>query len=176
VDARARIAHHLLAMRKTTSDLTLRPKRPADDAFLFRISDRLFAPYSVHPTSAMSAMLGERGACVRVAEIRRAPVGFFVVGIERFPRPFGPWKRPALARLNAIGVAPEAQGRGVGRFLLGHAEEVARDDGAVSMTLMTADTNDRARRLFRSAGYQELYALDGAYAKGQRGIVMTKAL
>jgi ribosomal protein S18 acetylase RimI-like enzyme len=163
-------------MRKTTSDLTLRPKRPADDDFLFRISDRLFAPYSVHPASAMASMLSERGARVMVAETRRAPVGFFVVGIERFPRPFGPWKRPALARLNAIGVSPEAQGRGVGRFLLGHAEELARDDGAVSMTLMTADTNHRARALFRLAGYHELYALDRAYAKGQRGIIMTRAL
>jgi ribosomal protein S18 acetylase RimI-like enzyme len=163
-------------MRKTTTDLTVRPKRPADDDFLFRLSDWLFAPYSVHPTSAMAAMLGERGARAMVAELRRTPVGFFVVGIERFPKPFGPWKRPALARLNAIGVLPEAQGRGVGRFLLHHAEEAARDGGAVSMTLMTAETNQKARRLFRSAGYQELYAVEQAYAKGQRGIVMTRAL
>jgi ribosomal-protein-alanine N-acetyltransferase len=175
VDARARIAHPA-AMRKTTSDLTLRPKRAADDDFFFRLSDWIFAPYSVHPTSAMASMLNERGAKAMVAELRRAPVGFFVVGIERFHRSFGPWKRPALARLNAIGVLPEAQGRGVGRCLLGRAEEAARDGGAVSMTLMTADTNDRARRLFRSAGYQELYTLEEAYAKGQRGIIMTRAL
>jgi ribosomal protein S18 acetylase RimI-like enzyme len=163
-------------MRKTTSEITLRPKRPADDDFLFQLSDWLFSPYSMHPTSAMASMLGERGARVMVAEVRRRPVGFFVVGVERYGKTFGPWRRPALARLNAIGVTPEVQGRGVGRVLLARAEEVAIDDGAISMTLMTAETNVKAQRLFRSAGYQAVFTLDQAYAKGQRGIVMMKPL
>ncbi len=81
-----------------------------------------------------------------------------------------------MARLNAIGVHPELQGRGVGRFLLEHAEAVARDEGAVSLTLMTADTNVRARRLFTSAGFQIMLTLDQAYARGQRGILMSKPL
>jgi ribosomal protein S18 acetylase RimI-like enzyme len=175
-------------MRKTTAELILRPRRPADDGFIYRLSDRLFAPYSRHPTGSMASMLAERGARAFVAEREGSgaltrldpgapgPAGFIVLGFERFARAFGPWQRPALARLNAIGVQPDLHGRGVGRFLLDRAESVARDAGAVSLTLMTAETNTRARRLFAGAGFQALFTLERAYARGQRGIVMTKAL
>jgi ribosomal protein S18 acetylase RimI-like enzyme len=168
-------------MRKTTADLILRPRRPSDDAFIYRLSDRIFAAFSIHPTGAMASMLaevdGERGdSLVRVAQRGPTPVGFFVLGLERLARSFGPWERPAAARLNAIGVQPDLHGRGVGRFLLDHAEALARGEGAVSLTLMTAETNARARRLFTSAGFHRLLVLDRAYARGQRGIVMSKAL
>lgn len=163
-------------MRKTTADLILRPRRSSDDAFIYRLSDRIFAAYSFHPTGSMASMLAEGGAIVMVAERMAEPAGFFVVAFEHLGRSFGPWQRPAVARLNAIGVQPDLHGRGVGRFLLERAEAVARAEGAVSLTLMTADTNVRARRLFVSAGFQRLLVLEGAYARGQRGIVMTKAL
>ena len=103
-------------------------------------------------------------------------VGFFVLGFEHLAKSFGPWESPAVARLNAIGVQPDLHGRGVGRFLLERAEAVARDEGAVSLTLMTAETNTRARRLFGAAGFQRLLTLEHAYARGQRGIVMSKPL
>ncbi len=163
-------------MRKTTADLILRPRRPADDAFIYPLSDRIFAAYSMHPTGSMASMLAERGAVVRVAERPSGQAGFFVLAFERLARSFGPWADPAAARLNAIGVQPDMQGRGVGRFLLDRAEALARDEGAVSITLMTAETNTRARRLFASGGFQTLMVLEAAYARGQRGIVMTKAL
>jgi ribosomal protein S18 acetylase RimI-like enzyme len=163
-------------MRKTTADLILRPRRPADDAFIYRLSDRIFAPYSRHPTGSMASMLSERGAEAFVAEPPGSPqAGFIVLGFERLSQPYGPWSRPTLARLNAIAVQPDLHGRGVGRFLLDRAEAVARDAGAISLTLMTAEPNVRARRLFTAAGFQILFAIDAAYARGQRGLVMTKA-
>jgi ribosomal protein S18 acetylase RimI-like enzyme len=163
-------------MRKTTADLILRPRRPSDDTFIYGLSARIFAAYSIHPTGSMASMLGEGGALVMVAERAAEPVGFFVLAFERLGRSFGPWQRPAVARLNAIGVQPDLHGRGVGRFLLDRAVTLARDQGAVSLTLMTADTNARARRLFVSAGFQRLLVLERAYARGQRGIVMTRPL
>lgn len=173
-------------MRKTTADLILRPRRPSDDGFIYRLSDRIFAPYSHHPTGSMASMLAERDALVWVVERGSSrwhagteeapPVGFFVLGFEHLTRSFGPWYRPAVARLNAIGVQPDFHGRGVGRLLLEHAETVARDEGAVSLTLMTAETNARALRLFGSSGFQRLITLEQAYARGQRGVVMTKVL
>jgi ribosomal protein S18 acetylase RimI-like enzyme len=167
-------------MRKTTADLILRPRRTSDDAFIYPLSDRIFAAFSTHPTGAMASMLSEGDSLVRIAEHRdgraRALAGFFVLGLDRLERSFGPWEHPAVARLNAIGVPPDLHGRGVGRFLLEHAEALARDEGAVSLTLMTAETNARARRLFVSAGFQRLLVLEHAYARGQRGIVMTKVL
>jgi ribosomal protein S18 acetylase RimI-like enzyme len=163
-------------MRKTTADLILRPRRPTDDGFIYRLSDRIFAPYSRQPTGSMASMLSERGALAFVAELPGSPpAGFIVLGFERLTQPYGPWQRPALARLNAIGVQPDLHGRGVGRFLLDRAEGVARDAGAVSLTLMTAETNVRARRLFTGAGFQILFSIEHAYARGQRGLVMTKA-
>jgi ribosomal protein S18 acetylase RimI-like enzyme len=176
-------------MRKTTADLILRPRRAADDASIYRLGNRIFAPYSIHPSGAMASMLAERGAQVWVVHhpggrpraFQDDPpgelvAGFFVLGFERLTRSFGPWQHPAVARLNAIGVQPDLHGRGVGRLLLEHAESVARDEGAVSLTLMTAETNARARRLFVSAGFQRLLTLERAYARGQRGIVMSKPL
>jgi ribosomal protein S18 acetylase RimI-like enzyme len=163
-------------MRKTAADLILRPPGAPDDAFIYRLSERIFAAYSIHPGGSMASMLAEGGAITRVAERGALPVGFFVVGMEHLGRSFGPWRRPAVARLNAIGVQPDLHGRGVGRFLLDHAEALARAEGAVSMTLMTAATNTRARRLFASAGFQDLLVVDRAYARGQRGVVMTKPL
>ncbi|MFT3765818.1 MAG: N-acetyltransferase [Minicystis sp.] len=164
-------------MRKTITDLILRPRRASDDDFIYRLSERVFSPYSLHPAGSMASMLGERGARVVVAEQAHTPVGFYVLGFEQLDRPFGPWLRPSLARLNAISVLPGLHGRGIGGLLLDHAESFARDDeGAVSMTLMTAETNTRARRLFTSAGYAKLFVIEHAYARGQRGIVMTKAL
>src|SRR5580692_6108909 len=128
--------HRIPLMRKTTADLVLRPRRPADDGFIYRLSDRIFAPYSKHPTGSMASMLAEHGALAFVAErggpggpalespdARSAgPAGFIVLGFEHLGRSFGPWQRPALARLNAIGVQPDLHGRGVGRFLLARAE------------------------------------------------------
>src|SRR4051812_30592999 len=157
---------HRISMRKTTAELILRARRPSDDDFIYRLSNRIFAAYSIHPTTAMASMLCEGGARVMVAErgsipvtmgdTPRPPAGFFVLGFERTTRSFGPWQRPSLARLNAIGVQPDLHGRGVGRFLLEQAESLARDEGAISLTLMTADTNTRARKLFVAAGFQRL--------------------
>ncbi len=163
-------------MRKTTTDLILRPKRPTDDGFIYRLSNRVFAPYSMAPVASMTSMLDEEGSIAMVAAQGASPVGFFVLAFERLAKSFGPWRRPALARLNAIGVEPDLHGRGVGRFLLESAEELARAEGAVSLTLMTAETNARARRLFGASGFQSLLVLPRAYARGQRGIVMTKVL
>lgn len=163
-------------MRKTTTDLILRPRRAADDDFIFRLSDRVFSPYSRHPTGSMASMVSERGARVIVAEQASTEVGFYVLGKETRDRPYGPFERPTLARLNAICVLPGLHGRGIGALLLQHAESLAREAGALSMTLMTADTNARAQRLFKSAGYLRLFVVEHAYARGQRGIVMTKLL
>jgi ribosomal protein S18 acetylase RimI-like enzyme len=167
--------HHPSAMRKT-AEITLRPRSSSDDAFILRLSRRVFAPYSIEPLLSMTAMLAEPDALVEIAETAGEPVGFHVLGFERLGRAFGPWQDPALARLNAIGVAPALHGRGVGSALLEHAERAAVERGAVSMTLMTADTNTRAQRLFQGRGYELLYAVDEAYTRGQRGLVMTKLL
>ena len=175
-------------MSETIANLVARPRDASDDDFILRLSDRVFSPYSRRPMGAMASMLAEDGALTMVAEARghelpdADPVGperragFFVVAVKRLGKRFGPWDDPATAHLNAIGVRADLRGRGVGRFLLVNALAAARGRGAVCLALMTAETNTRARRLFVAGGFVTLLALDHAYAKGQRGILMMKPL
>lgn len=164
-------------MRDRTAQITIRPFRPgADDTFAQALGERAFAPYSRAPGASIVSMLGERGAEAAVAEIGRAKVGFAIVAFARVPREFGPWKSPVIARLNAIAVRPESQGRGVARGLVAWAEELARARGAVTLTLATAETNTRARRLFEYAGFLPVVRLPEQYARGQDGIAMFKPL
>jgi ribosomal protein S18 acetylase RimI-like enzyme len=59
------------------------------------------------------------------------------------------------AHLEAIAVAVNAEGRGVGKALLEAAEAAARERGALSMSLHVFASNVRARRVYERAGYDE---------------------
>jgi ribosomal protein S18 acetylase RimI-like enzyme len=56
--------------------------------------------------------------------------------------------------LNDLYVLETARGRGVGAALMEHAEAVARDAGAVALTLETAHDNHVAQRLYERQGYE----------------------
>jgi ribosomal protein S18 acetylase RimI-like enzyme len=174
-------------LRTVPVKVAVRPARAEDREFLVSLSESVFRAYAHDPTVVMLRMLKNQTGEVLVAEDatpRRAAttkkrdlrLGFAVVGIEELGRPFGPWLRPSVARLDAIAVQPQLAGRGIGRHLLLHAEDVARARGAVSMSLMTADSNAPARRLFRNAGYQVILPLEDVYIDGQHGLTMFKAL
>jgi ribosomal protein S18 acetylase RimI-like enzyme len=159
-----------------TADVTVRPKRATDDAFVLGLSQRVFAAYSRDPLASMSSMLEEHGAEASIAQIGRTRAGFVLLAYERLPRSFGPWQRPVVARLNAIAVRPDIEGRGIGRALLVAGEEMARAAGAASFWLLTAENNLRARRLFESAGFLPVVRSPTSYARGQAGITMFKLL
>ena len=55
--------------------------------------------------------------------------------------------------VNGIAVDPARQGRGVGRALIDAAIAEARRRGARRLTLRVFSPNDRARRLYESAGF-----------------------
>lgn len=61
----------------------------------------------------------------------------------------------ASAHLEVIVIADNAQGMGVGRELLRAAEEGAMKRGALSMSLHVFAANQRARRMYVGAGYDE---------------------
>jgi len=164
-------------MRDRTTQLLIRPFREGlDDSFVQSLGERAFSAYSRGARASMVSMLSELGAEAGVAEIGRAKVGFAILGVARVRGEFGPFKDPAIVRLNAIAVRPDSQGRGVGRELLSWAEERARSLGGVSITLTTAETNLRARRLFEASGFLPVTRLHDTYVGGQTGIAMFKAI
>lgn len=55
--------------------------------------------------------------------------------------------------ISDLAVAPEHEGQGVGRALLAHAEEWAREHRCALMTLAVFPGNERARALYASNGY-----------------------
>lgn len=160
----------------TSREIQIRRARATDEDFLRALSERVFAVYSRNPVGTTLAIIDEPGAITLVAEDQGLSLGFASIAFDALGRPFGPWRDPVLARLNAIAVRPDAFGRGVGRALLGRAEAAARDRGAVAMTLNTAESNARARALFTSAAFQTLYLVRGFYARGQSAFAMQKLL
>ena len=70
----------------------------------------------------------------------------------------------------AIAVAPEHQGRGVGRALLSQVEELARQYRGREIHLHTAKDNLFARLLFERAGYKVLGSKKRYYPQGQAAV------
>ena len=57
------------------------------------------------------------------------------------------------AHVSVIAVTREAEGVGVGRALMAHAEDWARAQGHTTITLSVFEGNRRAQRLYERAGY-----------------------
>lgn len=55
--------------------------------------------------------------------------------------------------ISDLAVAPAHEGNGVGKALLSHAEEWAREHRCTLMTLAVFPGNERARALYESSGY-----------------------
>ncbi|MGC1239164.1 MAG: GNAT family N-acetyltransferase [Acidimicrobiales bacterium] len=60
---------------------------------------------------------------------------------------------PEEAHVRVLAVAPEARRRGVGRMLMSHCADVARQNGKTRLTLNTSVTNSSAQRFYESIGY-----------------------
>lgn len=60
------------------------------------------------------------------------------------------------AHVQTIGVAPAAQGRGLGRRLLTALIDLARDGGASALLLEVRVDNEAALRLYRSVGFEQI--------------------
>jgi ribosomal protein S18 acetylase RimI-like enzyme len=163
-------------MPEKLANVTVRRSSGGDDEFVHDLASRTFSAYSRDPRRAIRSILAERGAETLVAEVDSLRVGFVVLQYAQLARDFGPWVKPAAARLDAIAVCPDVHGRGVGRRLLEAAEETARRRSALSLSLATGESNTRARRLFDRAGFVEIARAQRYYAGGQAAILMHRTL
>lgn len=61
--------------------------------------------------------------------------------------------------MNVLACYPEYRGQGLGSRLLGLAEEIARDQALRRMSVIVADNNVGARRLYERSGYEQVATL-----------------
>ena len=64
-------------------------------------------------------------------------------------------KAPASWYVNVLATLPAHRGRGLGSLLLAVADDIARENGLDRVSLIVADTNVAARRLYERVGYRE---------------------
>ena len=62
---------------------------------------------------------------------------------------------PGTWYVNVLAAYPEQRGRGHGTTLLSHAEETAAANGKRGVSIIVADANTGARRLYERSGYRE---------------------
>jgi len=87
---------------------------------------------------------------------------------------------PSTWYVNVLAAYPEARGRGLGARLLAVAEKIARDDGVAEMSIIVADANTGARRLYERTGYAERarrpMVHDGWRGRGEEWVLLVKPL
>jgi ribosomal protein S18 acetylase RimI-like enzyme len=79
-----------------------------------------------------------------------------------------------------LAVLPTFRNRGLGRRLLERAEETARAERRRGMSLIVADANAGARRLYERAGYREAarrpMVKEGWSGEGREWVLLTRPL
>lgn len=149
----------------------LRRARPEDAAFLADLAGEAFAAYGDYRPE-VAAWAAHPDVEVTLAEHDGAPAG---AALLLFLRP-GEAPDTKVADLLALAVAAPLRGHGIGRALVAHvverARDVARRHGISALRLAVAEGNTAARRLFESAGFA-YYEAEGSYPKGQKALHMS---
>jgi len=85
---------------------------------------------------------------------------------------------PSTWYVNVLAAIPDERGRGHGTRLLALAEELARDAGLKGLSIIVADNNDGALRLYERAGYREIdrrsMVKEGWRSDGKEWILLVK--
>lgn len=140
--------------------IRIRDSRGDDDAFLNRVADRLRPGETSSPRDpelvrryfaelSGSRLLSEPGSVAFVATIAEHPVGLIALHPDTdyftgHPR----------AYVDVLVVASEAEGRGIGRSLLAHAEAWARRHEYREVVLDVFVTNESAVAFYERLGYR----------------------
>jgi ribosomal protein S18 acetylase RimI-like enzyme len=87
---------------------------------------------------------------------------------------------PGTWYVNVLATRPELRGRGYGRELLAVAESLCRETRKQGLSLIVADSNAGARRLYQANGYREIatraMVKEGWQNPGREWILMRKDL
>jgi ribosomal protein S18 acetylase RimI-like enzyme len=87
---------------------------------------------------------------------------------------------PDALYINVVATLPEARGRGLGSRLMQAAEAMARAGGMDRLSLIVADANAGARRLYARLGYRQVASRpmvkDGWEGRGAEWLLLVKDL
>lgn len=141
--------------------LTVRPADLSDPADADAVVAMLDA-YARDPLG-MSAPLPAEVRSVLIDRLRGVPHwiglarhGEAPVGIAVCFFGFSTFRARPLLNLHDFAVVPEARGLGVGKILMEAVIAAARERGCCKVTLEVRSDNDRAKRLYASAGFSPL--------------------
>jgi ribosomal protein S18 acetylase RimI-like enzyme len=141
--------------------IAIRPATEADRAFILSLADRLADFDRPVWRSAEEIAGGDRRALAGELDAPSDDNGLFIALLDQ--QPAGCLLMWTLedyftgerhAHISVIAVTSAAEGRGVGRALMEHAENWARARGHGRLTLSVFESNRRAQRLYERAGFQ----------------------
>ena len=129
----------------------------------------------------------ERAVALELLEVRlrdgaRSGYSFFFAECRGELVGYCAWGRVPLTRrtydLYWIAVAPQAEGQGIGRALLGRVERTlaARGGGHLYIETSSRRVYDRPRRFYRAVGYRQVARLRDFYAPGDHKIMFCKVI
>ncbi len=152
------------------SRLRIREARPADRAFVIRLSAHAFRRFGAY-AKVIRDWLDSGAALILLALSGDRPAGFAMTA--RIP-PY-PDSLPETELL-AIAVDPELHRCGIGRRLLREIEAEVRKSGGGLLRLHTATGNLFARALFEDEGFRVAGVERRFYPRGQNALLMIKVL
>ena len=146
--------------------VTVRPAVEGDIDALLAIENACFSYDRVSRRSFRRFVTRGRAA-VLLAELDGAPVGYALVLFRH---------GTALARLYSVAVRPEAQGHGLGRFLMQAAEAAAIDRDCLLLRLEVRPDNAAAIALYKDLGYRVFDHIPDYYEDHSEALRMQRAL
>lgn len=102
-------------------------------------------PDDVWSAGSIGGLMGTPGTFALLATGRDRPLGFILMRVAAED-----------GEVLAVGVAPEARRRGIGRHLLDQGIAAAFAHGATAIFLEVAEDNEAARRLYRERGFLQV--------------------
>ncbi len=144
--ARPLIRPFLDADAPAVRDLFVRVNRDLAPAHMKAAFDAYVARSLREEIDRIGDYYGERDGGFFVADLTAGIVGFY--GLER--------AAPDAMELRRMYVDPLMRGCGLGRALLAHAEEQARERGCARLILSTSELQVAALTLYRASGYSLL--------------------
>lgn len=130
--------------------MTIRPARAEDAGAVARITRDAYGRYVDRIGREPAPMTANHEALIAAGEVWVAEADGRIAGVL-LVRPQG-----AALLLDSVAVAPEAQGRGIGRALIAHAESLAREQGLDAVELYTNVHMTENLAMYPRLGYREV--------------------